>query len=263
MVRPSADEAAIEQAAKQAAAHEFITELPQGYDTRVGESGLRLSGGQKQRIAIARAMLKNAPILLLDEATSALDTASEQKVQSALNELMKGRTSLVIAHRLSTVMHADCIHVMQEGQVVESGTHSELLAQKAFMPISIKNNLPEKRANGRFAAVSSFRLSGCAALLRFGFASAPQWAKKNRAALTNVSAMHRCNAHNGHLVWVHAASVGETNSVLPLIDDLLTAYPNSHILLTTGTVTSAEIVAAHQNRQRRYAPSPYSSICPA
>ena len=127
---PSADEAAIEQAAKQAAAHEFITELPQGYDTRVGESGLRLSGGQKQRIAIARAMLKNAPILLLDEATSALDTASEQKVQSALNELMKGRTSLVIAHRLSTVMHADCIHVMREGQAVESGTHSELLAQK-------------------------------------------------------------------------------------------------------------------------------------
>ena len=127
---PSADEAAIEQAAKQAAAHEFITELPQGYDTRVGESGLRLSGGQKQRIAIARAMLKNAPILLLDEATSALDTASEQKVQSALNELMKGRTSLVIAHRLSTVMHADCIHVIREGQAVESGTHGELLAQK-------------------------------------------------------------------------------------------------------------------------------------
>ena len=127
---PSADKAAIKQAATQAAAHDFISELPEGYDTRVGESGLRLSGGQKQRIAIARAMLKNAPILLLDEATSALDTASEQKVQSALNELMKGRTSLVIAHRLSTVMHADCIHVMQEGEVVESGTHSELLAQK-------------------------------------------------------------------------------------------------------------------------------------
>ena len=127
---PSADGAAIERAAKQAAAHEFITKLPQGYDTRVGESGLRLSGGQKQRIAIARAMLKNAPILLLDEATSALDTASEQKVQSALNELMKGRTSLVIAHRLSTVMHADCIHVIREGQAVESGTHGELLAQK-------------------------------------------------------------------------------------------------------------------------------------
>ncbi|MGI9438727.1 MAG: ABC transporter ATP-binding protein [Parvibaculales bacterium] len=126
---PSADQAAIEQAAKQAAAHEFISELPDGYETRVGESGLRLSGGQKQRVAIARAMLKNAPILLLDEATSALDTASEQKVQTALNELMKGRTSLVIAHRLSTIMHADCIHVMQDGSIVESGAHDELLVQ--------------------------------------------------------------------------------------------------------------------------------------
>jgi len=125
---PAADTAAIEQAAKQAAAHEFIAELPEGYETRVGESGLRLSGGQKQRIAIARAMLKNAPILLLDEATSALDTASEQKVQAALNTLMQGRTSLVIAHRLSTIMHADRIYVMAEGQVAESGTHDELLA---------------------------------------------------------------------------------------------------------------------------------------
>lgn len=117
----------IEQAAKQAAAHEFISDMPEGYETRVGESGLRLSGGQKQRIAIARAMLKDAPILLLDEATSALDTASEQKVQAALTQLMKGRTSLVIAHRLSTVMHADCIFVMQEGRLAENGTHEELL----------------------------------------------------------------------------------------------------------------------------------------
>lgn len=125
----SVSRADIENAAKQAAAHDFITEMPEGYETRVGESGLRLSGGQKQRIAIARAMLKDAPILLLDEATSALDTASEQKVQAALTELMKGRTSLVIAHRLSTVMHADCIFVMQEGRLVESGTHAQLLAQ--------------------------------------------------------------------------------------------------------------------------------------
>jgi subfamily B ATP-binding cassette protein MsbA len=123
-------QADIERAAKQAAAHEFIVDMPDGYETRVGESGLRLSGGQKQRIAIARAMLKDAPILLLDEATSALDTASEQKVQSALNQLMKGRTSLVIAHRLSTVMHADKIFVMQDGQVAESGTHTELLAKQ-------------------------------------------------------------------------------------------------------------------------------------
>ena len=124
---PSATVRDIEQAAKQAAAHDFISNMPEGYETRVGESGLRLSGGQKQRIAIARAMLKNAPILLLDEATSALDTASEQKVQTALNQLMKGRTSLVIAHRLSTIMHADRIFVMQEGRVVEDGKHDDLL----------------------------------------------------------------------------------------------------------------------------------------
>ncbi len=126
---PDATHADIEQAARQAAAHEFITAMPEGYETRVGESGLRLSGGQKQRIAIARAMLKDAPILLLDEATSALDTASEQKVQQALNVLMQGRTSLVIAHRLSTIMHADRIFVMREGQVVEDGKHDDLLAQ--------------------------------------------------------------------------------------------------------------------------------------
>ncbi len=123
-------QADIEQAAKQAAAHEFIVDMPEGYQTRVGESGLRLSGGQKQRIAIARAMLKDAPILLLDEATSALDTASEQKVQTALTQLMKGRTSLVIAHRLSTIMHADEIFVMSEGQVVEHGTHTQLLDKR-------------------------------------------------------------------------------------------------------------------------------------
>ena len=122
-------QADIERAAKLAAAHDFITDMPEGYATRVGESGLRLSGGQKQRIAIARAMLKDAPILLLDEATSALDTASEQKVQEALNQLMKGRTSLVIAHRLSTIMHADKIFVMQNGQVAESGTHEQLLGR--------------------------------------------------------------------------------------------------------------------------------------
>ena len=122
-------QSAIEEAAKQAAAHDFIMDMPDGYKTRVGESGARLSGGQKQRVAIARAMLKNAPILLLDEATSALDTASEQQVQTALSSLMKGRTSLVIAHRLSTIMHADNIYVLDQGRVCESGTHAELLAQ--------------------------------------------------------------------------------------------------------------------------------------
>jgi subfamily B ATP-binding cassette protein MsbA len=119
----------IEDAARDAAAHDFIVELPEGYDTRVGEGGLKLSGGQRQRIAIARAMLRNAPILLLDEATSALDTESERQVQEALTRLMKNRTTIVIAHRLSTVLDADRIYVLDRGRVAEAGTHAELLAR--------------------------------------------------------------------------------------------------------------------------------------
>ena len=127
--RPDASEDEIIKAAKNAAAHDFIMEMPVGYDTYVGERGTKVSGGQRQRLAIARAMLKNAPILLLDEATSALDTESERHVQSALTELMHGRTTLVIAHRLSTVMDADLIHVINQGKLVESGSHTELIAQ--------------------------------------------------------------------------------------------------------------------------------------
>ena len=125
--RFGASENDIIEAAKHAAAHDFIMELPEGYDTVVGENGVKLSGGQRQRISIARAMLKNAPILLLDEATSALDTESERKVQAALQELMKDRTTLVIAHRLSTVVDADIIYVIDKGRVAEKGTHSELI----------------------------------------------------------------------------------------------------------------------------------------
>mgnify|MGYP003692587003 CR=1 FL=1 len=127
--RAGASEDDIISAAKNAAAHEYITQLPNGYDTIVGEQGVKLSGGQRQRLAIARAMLKNAPILLLDEATSALDSESERQVQTALHGLMKGRTSLVIAHRLSTVMDADIIYVIDKGHVVEHGKHDELLKQ--------------------------------------------------------------------------------------------------------------------------------------
>ena len=119
----------IEAAARSAAADDFIRALPEGYDTMVGEHGIKLSGGQRQRLAIARAMLKNAPILLLDEATSALDTESERQVQAALKTLMQGRTTLVIAHRLSTVVDADLIYVIDGGRVAESGTHAELLAR--------------------------------------------------------------------------------------------------------------------------------------
>ncbi|WP_350042500.1 ABC transporter transmembrane domain-containing protein [Thalassospira sp.] len=126
--RAGATEAEIEDAARHAAAHDFILQLEEGYDTIVGENGVKLSGGQRQRIAIARAMLKNAPILLLDEATSALDTESERHIQGALAELMKGRTTLVIAHRLSTIVDADKICVINNGRVTEQGKHEELLA---------------------------------------------------------------------------------------------------------------------------------------
>ena len=127
--KPGATRAEIEAAARAAAAHDFIMAQPDGYETKVGEAGTRLSGGQKQRIAIARAILKNAPILLLDEATSALDNESERLVQAALAELMKDRTTLVIAHRLSTIVDADKIVVLERGRIVEQGTHGELLAR--------------------------------------------------------------------------------------------------------------------------------------
>jgi len=126
--RAGAEEEDLIEAARNAAAHDFIAELPEGYDTIVGEQAVKLSGGQRQRLAIARAMLKNAPILLLDEATSALDTESERQVQAALDTLMAGRTTLVIAHRLSTVTSADLIYVIDQGRVAEQGTHDELLA---------------------------------------------------------------------------------------------------------------------------------------
>ncbi|MNV60569.1 putative multidrug export ATP-binding/permease protein [compost metagenome] len=125
--RKGASAEQIIEAARSAAAHDFIAALPEGYATRVGEAGMRLSGGQRQRVAIARAFLKDAPILLLDEATSALDTESETLVQAALERLMHGRATLMIAHRLSTVQNADRIYVIEAGRVVEKGTHTALV----------------------------------------------------------------------------------------------------------------------------------------
>jgi len=141
-----ASDAEIVAAAKAAQAHEFIIGFPAGYDTPVGEHGMQLSGGQRQRIAIARALVKNAPIILLDEATAALDSESEHLVQEAITELCKGRTTIAIAHRLSTIMHADRILVVEDGSVVESGRHEELLSKggryAAFYRLQLKGHAP-------------------------------------------------------------------------------------------------------------------------
>ena len=150
--RAGATEEEIFQAARNAAAHTFITALPEGYQTVVGEQGVKLSGGQRQRLAIARAMLKNAPILLLDEATSALDTESERQVQTALNTLMKGRTTLVIAHRLSTVVDADLIYVIDDGRIIESGTHAELLERAGAYAQLYTLQFAEQNGAGAVAA---------------------------------------------------------------------------------------------------------------
>jgi ABC-type transport system involved in Fe-S cluster assembly fused permease/ATPase subunit len=128
--RDEATRAQIEQAAQAAQIHDFVQSLPKGYDTMVGERGLKLSGGEKQRVGIARSLLKNPPILLLDEATSALDTQTEHEIQESLIQMGQGRTVMIIAHRLSTVVHADCIVVLEQGKIVESGSHEALLAQE-------------------------------------------------------------------------------------------------------------------------------------
>jgi ATP-binding cassette, subfamily B, bacterial MsbA len=143
-----ASEAEIIAAAKAAHAHDFIIGFPAGYDTPVGEHGMQLSGGQRQRIAVARALIKDAPIILLDEATAALDSESERHVQEAIAELCKGRTTLVIAHRLSTIVHADCILVVEDGQIAESGRHEELLRQggryASFYRLQLKEQAPAR-----------------------------------------------------------------------------------------------------------------------
>ena len=153
--KPGASEDEIVAAAKAAYAHDFITSFPRGYDTPVGEHGLQLSGGQRQRVAIARALIKNAPIILLDEATAALDSESELQVREAMEHLCQGRTTLVIAHRLHTVAHADCICVVEDGRVVESGRHDELLRAVGRYASFYRLQLKQQEVRDPVAAVAS------------------------------------------------------------------------------------------------------------
>jgi len=153
--KPGASEDEIVAAAKAAYAHDFIASFPRGYDTPVGEHGLQLSGGQRQRVAIARALIKNAPIILLDEATAALDSESELQVREAMEHLCQGRTTLVIAHRLHTVAHADCIYVVEDGRVVESGRHDELLRAGGRYSSFYRLQLKEQEVRDPIAAVAS------------------------------------------------------------------------------------------------------------
>jgi ATP-binding cassette subfamily C protein CydCD len=152
LARPDADEAAIRRALEQAALADFVESLPEGLDTRVGERGVQLSGGQRQRVAIARAFLKNAPTLILDEATSHLDAISEAQVRGALDALMRNRTTLVIAHRLSTVRNADLLVVLDRSRVVELGSHAELLARNGLYARLIHRQLGGARERIRAVA---------------------------------------------------------------------------------------------------------------
>jgi ATP-binding cassette subfamily B protein len=153
--KPGASDDEIVAAAKGAYAHDFILAFPDGYDTPVGEHGLRLSGGQRQRISIARALIKNASIILLDEATAALDSESELQVREAMNHLCAGKTTLVIAHRLHTIAHAECIHVVEDGRVVESGRHDELLRQDGRYALFYRLQLQEQETRQPVAAIAT------------------------------------------------------------------------------------------------------------
>ena len=144
--RPKATEAEVRAAARAAHAHEFIERLPLGYETLVGERGVKLSGGQRQRVAIARAILKNPAVLILDEATSNLDNESERLIEDALAQLLVGRTTLIIAHRLSTVQRADRLLVVDQGRIVEEGTHAELLARRGLYAQAVSAAVPGRRS---------------------------------------------------------------------------------------------------------------------
>jgi subfamily B ATP-binding cassette protein MsbA len=145
----AASDEEVRAAARAANADKFVEAFAHGYDTQIGERGVKLSGGQKQRISIARAILKNPRIIILDEATASLDSESEQHIQEALSELLRGRTCLVIAHRLSTIQQADCIYVLEQGSIIESGNHEELLRQQGRYSQLYELQFPQLEAGSR------------------------------------------------------------------------------------------------------------------
>jgi ATP-binding cassette subfamily B protein len=155
--RPDATDAAVEEAAKLAQIHDFVLSLPKGYDTIVGERGLKLSGGEKQRVSIARTILKGPPILVLDEATSALDTFTEREIQTALKQVSRNRTTLVIAHRLSTVVEAEEVLVLDQGVIAERGTHAALLRKKGLYAQMWNRQREAEEARKRLAETADDR----------------------------------------------------------------------------------------------------------
>ena len=159
--REDATQAEVEAAARAANIHDFVMELPDGYETIVGERGYRLSGGEKQRLALARVILKDPRILVLDEATSSLDSESEALIQEALKRVMAGRTSIVIAHRLSTILAADLILVMDRGQIVERGTHAELLGKGGMYARLYETQFRRKVAEPQYCSLGGVPTTGC------------------------------------------------------------------------------------------------------
>ncbi|CAM8980368.1 unnamed protein product [Rhodiola kirilowii] len=202
--KPDADVAEVEAAASAANAHSFISLLPHGYNTQVGERGVQLSGGQKQRIAIARAMLKNPKILLLDEATSALDAGSESLVQEALDRLMVGRTTVVVAHRLSTIRNVDSIAVIQQGQVVETGTHEELISRAGAYASLIR--FQEIVRNREFSSASTHRSRSS----RLSHSLSTKSLSLRSGSLRNLSYQYSTNA-DGRIEMISSAETEKKN----------------------------------------------------
>ena len=237
--RLDATEQEIIEAAKAANAYEFIEKLPNGFDTIVGERGNSLSGGQRQRIAIARAILKNPSILILDEATSALDTESEKIVQEALERLMKNRTALVIAHRLSTIKHADHIVVLQQGCVVEEGTHDELLALNGLYShlYSVQFARKDKLMYWIYNILLIIYWIGLIPVILYRLAFEEGFYERIKQSAGFMPSTLMKKIEGKRAIWLHAASVGEIVATSPLVKDIKKSFPDAVVVVSVVTAT--------------------------